>query len=143
MPREDGWASSFASRHSFVLENLDKIAKLLDSLHDAALEETVRLEVGIVLLHEHVGSQKTASPLLPVHPLWPLTRDQSRQVDRRAQTAHGSGPSRAVQLGRRPRHRAKRSGGPQCPRRRGSLPQASLGALRVCPLAEAAQMRQE
>src|ERR1700677_4638005 len=57
MPREDGWASSFASRHSFVLENLDKIAKLLDSLRDAALEETVRLEVGIVLLHEHVGSQ--------------------------------------------------------------------------------------
>src|SRR6202034_1974019 len=35
--------------------HLDKIAKLLDSLHDAALEETVRLEVGIVLLHEHVG----------------------------------------------------------------------------------------
>jgi hypothetical protein len=63
MPREDGWASSFASRHSFVLENLDKIAKLLDSLHDAALEETVRLEVGIVLLHEHVGSQENGITL--------------------------------------------------------------------------------
>src|SRR6202042_3404901 len=38
--------------------NLDKIAKLLDAGRDAALEETVRLEVGIVLLHEHVGSQQ-------------------------------------------------------------------------------------
>ena len=63
MPREDGWASSFAFRLSFVLQNLDKIAKLLDSLHDAALEETVRLEVGIVLLHEHVGSQENGITL--------------------------------------------------------------------------------
>src|SRR5882672_1768847 len=63
MPREDGWASSFAFRLSFVLQNLDNITKLLDSLHDAALEETVRLEVGIVLLHEHVGSQENGITL--------------------------------------------------------------------------------
>jgi hypothetical protein len=43
--------------------HLDKIAKLLDSLHDAALEETVRLEIGIVLLHEHVGSQENGITL--------------------------------------------------------------------------------
>src|ERR1700727_2386417 len=43
--------------------HLDKIAKLLDSLHDAALEETVRLEVGIVSLHEHVGSQENGITL--------------------------------------------------------------------------------
>jgi hypothetical protein len=36
--------------------NLDKIAKLLNSARDPALEETVRLEVGIVLLRENVGS---------------------------------------------------------------------------------------
>ena len=38
--------------------HLDKIAKLLNSVCDAALEETVRLKVGIVLLREHVGSQE-------------------------------------------------------------------------------------
>src|SRR5277367_2373040 len=38
--------------------HLDKIAKLLNSVRDAALEETVRLEVGIVLLREHVGSSE-------------------------------------------------------------------------------------
>jgi len=42
---------------------LDKIAKLLNSVCDAALEETVRLEVGIVLLREHVGSQENGVTL--------------------------------------------------------------------------------
>jgi hypothetical protein len=39
MPREDGFASSFASRLPFCTPPLDKIAKLLDSLLDAALED--------------------------------------------------------------------------------------------------------
>src|SRR5271163_5241451 len=43
--------------------HLDKITKLLDADRDAALEETVRLEVGIVLLHEHVGSQENGITL--------------------------------------------------------------------------------
>ena len=47
----------------------DKIAKLLDSLHDAALEETVRPQVGIVLLREYVGSQENGTALCgtPLH----------------------------------------------------------------------------
>src|SRR6202050_5378999 len=43
--------------------HLDKIAKLLEAVGDAALEETVRLEVGIVLLREHVGSQENGIAL--------------------------------------------------------------------------------
>jgi hypothetical protein len=43
--------------------HLDKIAKLLNSDRDAALEETVRLELWIVLLHEHVGSQENGITL--------------------------------------------------------------------------------
>src|SRR5277367_4658327 len=38
--------------------SLDKFAKHLNAVRDAALEETVRLEVGIVLLREDVGSQE-------------------------------------------------------------------------------------
>src|SRR5580704_4331086 len=43
--------------------NLDKIAKLLHADRDAALEETVRLQVGIVLLREHLGSQENGIAL--------------------------------------------------------------------------------
>ena len=39
--------------------HLDKLAKLLESVRDVALEETVRLEVGIVPLLEHVGVERT------------------------------------------------------------------------------------
>ena len=49
-----GWLGVVLRIPAFLrTPHLDKIAKLLDSLHDAAPEETVRLEVGIVLLHEH------------------------------------------------------------------------------------------
>ena len=60
-----GWLGVVPRIPAFLrTPHLDKIATLLDSLHDAALEETVRLEVGIVLLHEHFGGvRKTASPL--------------------------------------------------------------------------------
>ncbi len=43
--------------------NLDKVAKLLHAVRDAPLEETVRLEVGIVLLNKMSGVKKKASPL--------------------------------------------------------------------------------
>src|SRR6202161_3444778 len=43
--------------------HLDKIAKLLEAVGDAALEESVRLEVGIVLLRKHVGSQENGIAL--------------------------------------------------------------------------------
>ena len=48
----------------FCAPNLDKIAKLLDADRDAALEETVRLEVRIVSLHEHAWSQDDCITLL-------------------------------------------------------------------------------
>ena len=63
MPREL-WLGVVLRIPAFLrTPHLDKIAELLDSLHDAALEETVRLEVGIVLLHEHVGSQENGITL--------------------------------------------------------------------------------
>src|SRR5271170_2875351 len=58
MPREDGWASSFASRLSFVLQTSTRLPNSSTRFTMLRLEETVRLEVGIVLLHEHVGSQE-------------------------------------------------------------------------------------
>src|SRR5271154_3786810 len=59
-----GWLGVILRIPAFLhIPHLDKIAKLLDPLHDAALEETVRLGVGIVLLHEHVGSQENGITL--------------------------------------------------------------------------------
>src|SRR5271155_3833019 len=59
-----GWLGGVLRIPAFLrTPNLDKIAKLLDADRDAALEETVRLEVGIVLLHEHVGSQENGITL--------------------------------------------------------------------------------
>jgi hypothetical protein len=59
-----GWLGFVLRIPAFLrTPHLDKIAKLLDSLHDVALEETVRLEVGIVSLHEHVGSQENGIAL--------------------------------------------------------------------------------
>ncbi len=61
--------------------HLDKIAKLLDAVRDAALEETVRLEVGIVLLREHVGSQENGIALARrCYPLWPQIPEQVEAI---------------------------------------------------------------
>jgi hypothetical protein len=43
--------------------HLDRIAKLLDSVRDAALEETVPLEAGIVSLRVHDPSQENGIAL--------------------------------------------------------------------------------